>query len=436
MAIDWDDVRYRGDKADVDELFKVYRIGDYLDATEEQRRLHDRGAREQLLKDGIRLSERISPRIYRLFHEVSERLQLDSNVEVFCVPESGINAFAIIDIHDKATYSLIGVSSGALEHLEDEEIKSILGHEVGHFLFRNNRMNALISTDRSNPSATVLPPFGESLFLRWRKKAEISADRVGLLASGSFHASARALMKATFGLSEKNLNLDVEALVSQVDEIKGRPELMEQAFASHPLIPVRLKALDLFSRSEKAGRNGLSVEGKRMSDKDLESAVDELVAMTRRYPFKRTDEAVMKIIAYSGVLILGSDKDICDDEIKILIQILQHWFTDEPESVIITDREEVLKRLPEEIALVKAEGSEQDKAFVLSRLADIALADGALLDQEGAAILQVAESLGVQQRAAYGVMIGAAQAVGFRIDAKLNRLAESMRKSLRVGLGK
>ena len=73
-------------------------------------------------------------------------------------------------------------------------------------------------------------------------------------------------------VDHKNLNLDVEALVSQVDEIKGHPELMAEAFASHPLLPIRLKALELFSRSGKARRNGLCGAGTVLSDGELEDA--------------------------------------------------------------------------------------------------------------------------------------------------------------------
>lgn len=435
MAIDWDDVRYRGDKADVDELYAVYRVGDYIDATEEDRRQQDRGVREKLLKDGIRLTERISPRIYRIFRELSTALELQTEPEIFCVPDPTVNAFAMLDIQEAGVYSLIGLTSGALERLEDGELKSILGHEVGHFLFRNNRLNALISTDENNPSLTVLPALGESLFLRWRKKAEISADRVGLLASRDLHASARSLLKATFGLSERNLNLDIEALISQVDEIKGHPEMMEESFASHPLLPIRLKALDLFARSEKAKRNGYTASAAEVSDDALEGAVDELIRLTRRYPFKRQVEAIMRVVALSGALLLSADRDISDDEVKILIHILHQWFTDEPEKEIVTNKEEILARLPAEIEIVKANATIQDKTFVLSRLADFALADGALMDPESVAILQVGEALGVPQKTTYSIIVGAAQAVGFRSDVKLNKVAEGLRKSLQTGFG-
>jgi len=252
MPIDWKDVRYRGDLTDVEELFNTYRVGDYLKTYEANLKQRDRGMCERLLKDGIRLTENLSPRIHRIFKEVCEvlainSLAINSKEEIFCLPGQHVNAYAFLDIQESGTYSLIGITAGALEKLDDAELKSLLGHELAHFLFGNNRLNVLISMDEKNPSATVLPPLGESLFLRWRKKAEISADRVGLLASGDLNASAKAFIKGVFGLSERNLNLDMEALLRQVDEIKGHPEIMKEAFASHPLLPIRLKAIELFS---------------------------------------------------------------------------------------------------------------------------------------------------------------------------------------------
>ena len=314
MAIDWNDVRYRGDAKDVEDLMTTYRVADYLATYEENRRQIDHGVRERLLKDGIRLSERLSPRIYAIFRRVCKALEFDAQPEVFCLPSPEVNAFAVLDVRKDTTYSLVGVTAMALERLDDEELASILGHELGHILFGNNRLAALISTDSNNPSVTVLPALGESLFLRWRKKAEISADRVSVLASRDFRATATSLLKATFGLSERNLNLDIQALVSQVDEIRGRPELIEEAFASHPLLPIRLRAAELFSRSAKAQRAGYPVEGTPMGDGELEDAVDELVKLTRRYPFQPGHRAIMRVIALAGARLLAADGEVGDAE--------------------------------------------------------------------------------------------------------------------------
>jgi uncharacterized tellurite resistance protein B-like protein len=434
MPVNWEEVRYRGDARDVDELFKVYRVNDYLEASEENQRQRDRGIREKLIKEGIRLSERLSPRIYRVFDDLCQALEIKTRAEVFCLPLQEINAFAVVDVREAGTYSFIGVTAAALERLDEGELRSILGHELGHILFGNNRLDALISTDQVNPSITVLPALGESLFLRWRKKAEISADRVSLLASRDLRSTATSLLKATFGLSEKNLNLDIEALLSQVDEIKGHPELMAETFAAHPLLPIRLKALELFSRSEKAKRCGFPAEGTLLNDDDLENAVDELVSLTRRYPFKPLHQAMMRVVSLGGSLLLASDGDVSDEEVKILVQILHRWFTDEPEGEIVTDRRQIEGKLPEAIELVNKEGDAEDKAFILSRLAEVALADGALMDTESSVLLHIAQQLQIPDKVAYRIMVGAAQAVGFRTDVKLNRMAEDIRRSLQKGL--
>jgi uncharacterized tellurite resistance protein B-like protein len=434
MSINYDDIRYTGDAKDVTELFETYRIENYLDTYEEKQKRGEIGFRERLMKDGIKLTEQLSPRIYKLFRDVCSNLEIKTTEDIFCLPGFDINAFAHVDISESGTYSIIGITAGALEKLEDNELKFILGHELGHFLFGNNRLSALLTNDNNKSSLTVLPPLGESLFLRWRKKAEISADRVGLLSCNDFNSAAKALMKCTFGLSEKNLNLNIDSLLKQIDEIKGHPELISETFSTHPLLPIRLKSLELFSQSAKAKRNGLLSSKNGLDDEKLERSVDDLLLLTRRYPYKPLHKSVMKAISLAGAVTLSIDGEIGDEEIKILIQILHHWFTDEPELEIKTNQEEITKELPGVIEYINAEGDYDDKIFILSRLTDIALADGALLDEEGAVIMQIAKSLNIQEKTAYGILIGAAQSVGFRTDLKLNAIADSLRRNLQIGL--
>ena len=131
---------------------------------------------------------------------------------------------------------------------------------------------------------------------------------------------------------------------------------------------------------------------------------------------------------------LGADKDVSDEEVKILVQILHRWFTDEPELEILTDRDAIQERLPGVLAKVREEGSPDDRTFVLSRLTDVAMADGALMDAESAVILDVARQLDVPAKTAYAIMVGAAQSTGFRTDVKLNRMAEEIRRSMMLGL--
>lgn len=433
---DWEAVRYRGDAADVHELYEVYRVGHYLDTYDQSQRRRDQRVRDKFLADGIRLTERLSPRVFGIYRSVCRNLGLDTDAEIFCLSSSDVNALAVIQSDDEGSRSLVGVTSGALERLEDGELASVLGHELGHFLFGNHRLNALLNENENNPAATVLPPLGESLFLRWRKKSEISADRVGLLASLDLRSAARGLLKATFGLSDRNINLDVDALLGQIDEIKGSRELMDAAFASHPLLPIRLKALEMFSRSEKAARAGYVIaDDVRLSAEVLEDGVDELIKLTARCPDKPLTRAVMRTIALGGVLVLSADGDISEYETKILIEVLHRYFTDEPENEIVAETREAQQEIEAMIQQVNELGDHNDKTFIISRLADVALADGALMAQEGAIVLDLAERLNMSAKTAYNILVAAAEAVGFQVDVKLNRVAEELRRSLRVGYG-
>lgn len=428
-------LRYRGDAADVNELVQLYRIGEYLDSYAPFLRQQQLQQREKLLAEGIRLTSRISPRIFGIFERVTLSLDVPAETEIFCLPSAEVNASAILARTDHgATVACIGITSAALELLDDGEIAFLLGHELGHFLFGNHRMNGLICTDPKNPAATILPPLGESIFLRWRKKSELSADRIGLLACGDFHCAARALLKAAFGLSERNINLDVDALVDQIDDLAGNPHMIKAAFSSHPLLPIRLKALQLFSRSAKAADAGFAVANAPIADNELCDAVDHLIKLTRRHPTGHLEVAAMNAVALGGVAVLSADQEISEHEIKILIEILHRHFTDEPDEVVPISAAAIQPALEAALEILRNEAETELKHFIVSRLVDVGMADGALLGREGAVVLQLAEKLGLQPQAAHAIVVGAAQAVGFRMDEKLNRAAADLKKSLSVGL--
>lgn len=435
-SVDWNGIRYRGDLADVKEMFEVFRVDHYLAAAQENLRHQVASQRQALLSKGIVLTEGISPRIYRLFRTACEALSLQSEVEVICIRSQEINAFAVVEPRPDVNYSYIGITSTALELLEDLEIVSLLGHEMSHFLFDNHKLNTLIRRSKEPGPVTVLPPLGESLFLRWRKKTEISADRTALIAAGSLDPVARCLIKASFGLSEKNLNLDVPSLLEQMDKMRGSRETIKAEHESHPLLPVRLTALGLFARSAKAKRFGYPTEGDLLSDDELENQVDELMALTRRHPISQRKIAMMNLIAAGGAAILGADRRIGETEVGTLVELLHEHFTDEPEAVIDAVVNDMEKVIAEWLPVLDEEGVEDDKKFVLSRVADIALADGSLVDSEAQFLLELAERLGLPQRTAYSIMVGSAQSSGFKKDAKLSQIADRLRKQLAFGIAR
>lgn len=97
------------------------------------------------------------------------------------------------------------------------------------------------------------------------------------------------------------------------------------------------------------------------------------------------------------------------------------------------DRHQILAELPEVCETIKTEGADQEKLLILSRFAEIAYADGTLMDAEGKVILQVTDMLAVPTERAYTIIVGAAQAGAFRTDMMLTRITAELRRSFTGG---
>ena len=428
-------IRYRGDKEDVDLLFRDYNLEGIISTSEERQKMEESNFRNQLLKDGaFLLSNQISPRIFNIITETKLKLNLEGEYEVFCINSNSINAFAYVQPAAEKNFFIIGITSTALEELEDSEIQFILGHELGHFLFEHNRMNYLINRNQTSQGVTLLPSMGESIYLRWRKKCEISADRVGLLACGNFENSARAMLKTAYGLSGKNLNLNVDSLLQQIDDLKEEPEALEVNYRSHPLMPLRLKVMQMFAKSSVFPR---VVDGKsEISDQEmteLEDHTDQWVNWIKRYPRRPLDLAAMRLVTAAGIKLIMTENDIMDEEVKIIIQILHEYFTDEPGVVVnevLQDTKSIEKLINKSVKEISEKGDDRHKTFVLSRLADIAIADGKLMKPESEIIFEIAKELGVQEKTAYSIVIGTMNSVGLKIDYKMNTLVRDIKAQL------
>jgi uncharacterized tellurite resistance protein B-like protein len=428
-------IRYRGDKEDVELLFKEYNLEGIISASEDRQKLEESNFRNKLLKDGaFLLSKPISPRIFNIVTETKQKLGLEGEYEVFCLNSSSINAFAYVQPAEEKNFFIIGITSAALEELEDLEIQFILGHELGHFLFEHNRMNYLINPNPTSQGVTLLPSMGESIFLRWRKKCEISTDRVGVLACGDFENAARAMLKTAYGLTGKNLNLDVDSLLQQIDDLKEEPEALEVNYRSHPLMPLRLKVMQMFAESSIFSQ--IADEKSDISEKDLsalEDQTDQWVNWIKRYPRRPLEVAAMKLVTAAGIKLIMTETVIMDEEIKVIIQILHKYFTDEPGELIheiMEDTENLDELIDTTVKEISAKGDDRHKTFVLSRLADIAIADGKLAKPEAGIIFDIAKTFGIQEKAAYAIVVGGMSSVGLNIDWKMNNLVREIKAQL------
>jgi len=413
--MDLKNIRYKGDLEDTKELFNVYKVQQIIKSHEEILKEHI-SFREKLLADSVRLTPIIAPRIYKIIDEVKKNFKIKSKIEFFSLRDNTYNAFAF------KQRNLISVvfTSALLENFDDLELKFVLGHELGHIIYDHNKLLLLYNPDKKR--TTFLPILAEKKFLIWQKKAEISCDRVGLVACGKYEISVQSLLKISYGLTEKNLNFNLPELMKQLDDLATSEYMSELSTSTHPILPVRLKALELFSKSQLYKKN------EKVTPEELHQKTDELVALTKFYPRKKTKEMMMKLVAAGGISMIAADREINLEEIKSLVKILADVFTDDPEKEIVYDKEKVKKQLDSSAKYLMDHGSDYDRYYTLHFLTLISLSDGKFTKSEKEVLLTIAESIGLSQDDAMDVMWKTLQQNGITIDVRLNEIAQNVQE--------
>ncbi|HIA35249.1 MAG TPA: M48 family peptidase, partial [Flavobacteriales bacterium] len=209
-------VRYSGDTLKTEDL-TMHRDNDGIDS--------------YFSLNSILISPLVTPEISNSVDKVVSRLSIpEKSIKAYVYASSDIQAECHAGNNNDC---IIRLSSGLIDILEYEEIEFVIGHEIGHFLYSHG---LALSTAG-----------GESLELSIQKRAqEISADRVGLLASESLDVSIRALMKTMSGLSSKYLKFDIGGFLSQLSNSESFKSQVN-VNSSHPSMLVRCRALLWFS---------------------------------------------------------------------------------------------------------------------------------------------------------------------------------------------
>jgi Zn-dependent protease with chaperone function len=269
---------------------------------------NERALRLEYLGSAIRVGDRQYPRVYRLFAEAAASLDVAELPELYVQYDRSINGMCI-----GMSKPFIVINSGALELLDDEELRCLLGHEVGHLLSGHAvyRTMAIILHDWAARLSWL--PVG-SIALRavsaglreWWRKAELSADRAGLLAGQDPHASLRLGMKLAGGgdLSE----VDVTAFLEQAAEYDRAGDLRDSMIKigmvldrTHPLPVARAAALRRWIDSGEYQRI-LAGDYLRRDDPNASSVREDVKAAANSYreTFARSQDPLVSLLRRLG----------------------------------------------------------------------------------------------------------------------------------------
>jgi Zn-dependent protease with chaperone function len=152
----------------------------------------------------------------------------------------------------------IVVHSAALEMLDDDELRVLLAHEMGHVV-SGHALYRTIAEILLSVGLSALPILaGIALFpirlaiLEWARKAELSADRAGLLGSQDVLAAQRLFMKMAGGTRGQIVRgeMSLDAFMTQANEYLGSREgfdaiykILNTLALTHPMNTIRAAEL-------------------------------------------------------------------------------------------------------------------------------------------------------------------------------------------------
>jgi len=179
----------------------------------------------------LRVTSHTLPGVERAVSKACDFLRVPrSCVHAFVSPEAGRNAQCLM----RADEPMIVFGSALVELMSEDEIACVAGHEIGHFLLPE----ASYLSDPETPEGRI-----------HCRAAEITMDRIGLVACGDLRAACNTEMKLMSGLKEPHLRMDVSAFLAEAREAFDGT-YREEEDATHPPAQLRLRAIVEFANSD------------------------------------------------------------------------------------------------------------------------------------------------------------------------------------------
>jgi len=277
----------------------------------------------------------MSPRLFELTQEVVKSLEFNEKLDFYVTNSAEINAYAISRLEEDSSH-IINVNSGLVERLDDDELKFVIGHEIGHLISRNADIMKIIQFVFPDPNRT--PLLLTHKIMLWRKLSELTADRFGYIASPNLEKCVSGFFKLSSGLDTARINFDYKAYLEENDKVlEYFKKAMSANLVSHPINPIRIKAIEIFEQSElfKALTGGSELP----EDEKLLETIGELTEILLSVSTSELDYHRKRYIASAGILASNIDEDMTEEEYEFLIKNLAS-FTIFPKQYLATIHDE------------------------------------------------------------------------------------------------
>ncbi len=254
----------------------------------------------------LKVQQELLPDFYDLCQDVKKKLGFKDKVDFYITGDSDVNAFSLA-AEDEGEAHIVNVNSALFDLMSQDELKFVVGHELGHLINKDTALVRLINF--VFPPEAAVPVTLQYKIRLHEQLAELVADRYGYMATEDLGVCVTAFFKMASGLDLEKMNVSIDALIADNNR-RLNYFLKDRGISrsSHPVNPIRVQALNLFATCK--------------SQDDLQKGMDELISILLKVGDSELDEHMARFIASAGLIVASSDEEMKEDEINQIIEML------------------------------------------------------------------------------------------------------------------
>ena len=270
--------------------------------------------------------------------------------------------------------------------LNEDELKYVIGHEIGHLINGDATISGIFNfLYPDEESLEKCPDYLLGRYKLYNLLAELGADRNGYMANENIEACVKAIYKMASGIDLEKMNVSMKVLMAENDQ-RLEYFLNEGGLTggSHPVDPIRVRALDLFANAK--------------TQTALKKGMDELVNILQTFAYGELDYALADFVASAGILISQVDGKCDKNEEEYIIKELAQ-FTLFPYVVLKqVQKGDVVKTFEESFKKIMELADPEDGITPLNYVLEIIIADRYLDEREISVVYDLGRRMGLSDR--------------------------------------
>jgi Zn-dependent protease with chaperone function len=202
-----------------------------------------------VIQRSYQINARSPQDLTNLVNTCQARIQ-PGQVQIYVAPSNQLNAYTFGISGPK----VIVMYSSLFKLMDADELRFILGHEMGHVSLGHTWLNSLVGGMAGIPTSFGASVLLNASFLWWNRACEYSADRAGLLACNNPAKAISTLVKLASGgkiQSQADLIKTLRLIESQEENVVNQ---LGEVFSNHPIIIRRIHALRQYTNSSQYKR--------------------------------------------------------------------------------------------------------------------------------------------------------------------------------------